>query len=588
MQWLIKKLFILFGLDIRSLALLRIGTAILIIGECIHRVGDVFVFNSDAGILPRTVLIDTFNNPWHISLNMISGLWQVQMLLVVLSFLFACAMLVGWHTRIATFASWLLLISFQTRNPLILQNSDTVLRMILFWGLFLPLGASASIDSLYRRTYTKLSATILTPATFAFIFQIMMIYVFSAMFKTGPEWLTERSAVYFALNAGGFVTPIGVWLSQYSALLPYLTRGVLLFETWMPIFFFVPFRIQTVRTILLLLAIGMHFAMGLTLELGLFSWVMIVAFLGLLPGGVWDTIERVWRRHHKDCTLYFDAHCDFCNHTASLISTFLFVPGLPVLPAQKNDEVMKYMEQKDSWVFVCNGIKYSKSKAFFMLAKHSPLFGLAAWLLDRAWLRSISDRVYDWISGRRKKMCLNKTIIFPVSRRTRIVGIFAQIVVCVCFLYVVIWNISTLPASTIRIPASLQWVAQAFRFDQKWDMFSPYPLKETGWFVIPGMLVSGQKVDVYTGGLISFEPPVLASRTYKNYRWRKYLMNLVDIRYGQYRLYYGRYLCRQWNTGKDSERLLASFDIIYVRQITLPDGKKGAVDQIPLWHHRCF
>ncbi|MEK7103756.1 MAG: DCC1-like thiol-disulfide oxidoreductase family protein, partial [Patescibacteria group bacterium] len=475
MQWLIKKIIILFGLDIRSLALLRIGTAILIIGECIHRAGDLVAHYSDAGVLPRTVLIDSVTNQWHISLNLISGLWQVQAVLLFISFFFACAMLVGWHTRIATFISWVLLLSFQARNPLISQNSDTVLRLVLFWALFLPWGAAASIDSLHKPVDPKHRTAVLTPATVAYIVQILLIYVFAVAFKTGPEWHVQASAVYFALNAGGFVSPLGVWLSQFTVLLPYITRGVMAFETWMPILFFIPFRVQTIRTILIISAIGMHLAMGLTLELGLFSWVMIVAFLGLLPGGVWDAIERRWRQYHEDCVLYYDGHCGFCNNSARIIAMFLFIPGLPVVTAQENKEILKYMEEKNSWVFVCNETKYTKSKAFFMLAKHSPVFGWLSWLCDRTWVRVLADRIYDWVSARRKKMCVNGGMIHLERPIMRWLGVVGKIFAAGCLIYVIVWNISTISTSNLRIAPSFQWIAQVFRLDQKWDMFSPFP-----------------------------------------------------------------------------------------------------------------
>ena len=54
--------------------------------------------------------------------------------------LFAGLLLVGYRTGLATCVSWFMLLSVQARNPIILQGGDVLLRLLLFWGIFLPLG----------------------------------------------------------------------------------------------------------------------------------------------------------------------------------------------------------------------------------------------------------------------------------------------------------------------------------------------------------------------------------------------------------------------------------------------------------------
>jgi hypothetical protein len=52
----------------------------------------------------------------------------------------ATAVALGYYTRLAMFLSWYPVISLHDRNPIILHNGDGVLRLLLFWGMFLPLG----------------------------------------------------------------------------------------------------------------------------------------------------------------------------------------------------------------------------------------------------------------------------------------------------------------------------------------------------------------------------------------------------------------------------------------------------------------
>ena len=56
-------------------------------------------------------------------------------------------LVLGWKTRFATIASWVLLLSLQNRNTMILSGEDNLALLLLFWGMFLPLGARYSVDS---------------------------------------------------------------------------------------------------------------------------------------------------------------------------------------------------------------------------------------------------------------------------------------------------------------------------------------------------------------------------------------------------------------------------------------------------------
>lgn len=70
------------------------------------------------------------------------------------------------------------------------------------------------------------------------------------------------------------------------------------------------------------------------------------------------------------------------------------------------------------------------------------------------------------------------------------------------------------------------------------------PLRDDGWFVIPAKLANGKEVDLFKpgGGPISYEKPTFVSRTFKDHRWRRYLMNLLSGVHQDKRLFYGRYV----------------------------------------------
>lgn len=92
-MWWKTKLKELCGIDIRSLAIFRIGLALVILGDLFIRMQDLTAHYTDQGVMPRDMLIGAIIDPWYISLHLMNGSWEFQALLFILAALFASAML---------------------------------------------------------------------------------------------------------------------------------------------------------------------------------------------------------------------------------------------------------------------------------------------------------------------------------------------------------------------------------------------------------------------------------------------------------------------------------------------------------------
>jgi hypothetical protein len=122
-------------------------------------------------------------------------------------------------------------------------------------------------------------------------------------------------------------------------------------------------------------------------------------------------------------------------------------------------------------------------------------------------------------------------------------------------------------------------------------MFAPNPLTYDGWYVIEGRLHDGRPVNVlHPHQLVSYQQPASIADQYENERWRKYMMNLSLSENTDYRLYYGRYLCRSWNDGRPSydPTLLISFDIYFMAHQNSIKHPPAPFSRDLLWHHECF
>src|SRR6478672_1142317 len=98
----------LFGIDLRSLAAFRIGLGTVLLVDLIAKSADLEAFYTDEGTLPRLALLTHIDNPRHLSLHFVSGVWEIEALLFVIATIAAVCLLVGRHTKLAAFVSWLL------------------------------------------------------------------------------------------------------------------------------------------------------------------------------------------------------------------------------------------------------------------------------------------------------------------------------------------------------------------------------------------------------------------------------------------------------------------------------------------------
>lgn len=589
-----SKLEELFGFDLRSLALFRIGLALIVIADLIIRSGDLRAHYTDVGVLPREVLSEQILKPWYWSVHLLSGQPLVQAMLFLFAGLAALAMLVGYRTRYATIISWVLLISLHNRNPALIFAADDVLRALLFWAMFLPLGACYSIDSALNSSPHKLPKRILSAATLGLTLQQCYIYIFSAAFKhKSPVWWPEGTAVYYALSYDQYVTHLGQFLLNFPLLLFFSTFITFALEWVGTLFLFVPFRTTFFRTCTIVTFILLHAGFGLTLNLGIFPFLSIFSWLVFIPSDIWDVVaQRVYTLERKGLEIYYDADCGFCKKVVHLIRTFLLLPETPLLMAQDEPTIFADMEAKNSWVVVdWQGNRHFKFEAIAYVVSLSPLFKLLAPVLKWKPVMYLGTKFYETIATNRKAAGnFTKPLKFrPLKvRPSRIFNI----AILLLLFYVSVWNFKSLAPATFnrRTLNSIDWISRISRLDQSWSIFAPSPPRDDGWHVIPGRLKDGTEVDIFRDGApISWEKPSLNVRNtiYQNMQWRTYFINLNRAIGKKLYPYYGQYLCQDWNVRHKGSKQLDSFDIYFMKEETVPPGQSQDVEKTLNWQQPC-
>lgn len=178
----------IFGIDLRTLALFRIGLGLLLIVDLCLRARDLEAHYTDFGIMPRSALPD-FLHPGAITFHAMNGALWCQAALFLIAGAFAILLLVGYRSRLVSVVCWMFLVSLQNRNPMILSGEDNLLAVLVFWAMFLPLGARYSVDAALDRESDTVPNAFFSIGTIALLIQGMSMYLFSAVLKSDPQWI---------------------------------------------------------------------------------------------------------------------------------------------------------------------------------------------------------------------------------------------------------------------------------------------------------------------------------------------------------------------------------------------------------------
>lgn len=455
------------AIDARALGAFRLCLGLLLLVDLFVRAQDLRAHYTDAGILPRVTAIE-FVDP--LSIHMLVGNVEGIAVLFAVQAIVAVAFAVGYRTRLTAILTFVLWLSLHNRTLVVLNGGDTLLRAMLFWAIFVPLGTRFSVDAL--QSADDASRSIATLGTFALLFQVVVMYTANAILKeTGTIWLAGDGLAY-AMSVEQFTTPFGDLLRSFPTVMTVLSFLVVGLWFSSPLLLVLTGRL---RGLLATGFIGAHLSMALTMHLGLFPFVVVVSFFLFFPSPVWDRLERIV------------------------------------------DHVVER--------------------------------------LGREHLRSETARWYLSVEPGDGLQRLRHGLRYAVV-----------VVLVVSLLFVSVWNVELVREEDDIVPEPLDTYGETVGLTQYWTMFAPDPLAVDGWWVMPGHLTNGTRIDVYRGGPVSYEKPADVSAQYPTQRWRKYMMNLRRDGYREYRRHYAAYRCRDWNRTHDVG--LRNITMIFVREET--------------------
>lgn len=266
------------GVDGTTHALVRVGfavTGLLLCAVTAPILGEYYTSAADFGIADAR----GWSRGQLVAYLLLDGAAARPVIVGLFALLVAAllALLVGWRTRVAAAASWLLLLWFQLRNPTFLNGGDEVLRLT---GFYLAVGYLAIPPGRRRLTVDRWLAGGDEPARIPawplrlIQVQIGILYAVTGFLKLMGETWWDGRAVYYAL-ANANLTRFGV--PEWAALEPVFVAAGLAVAWWELLFPALVSRDRSRRGALVF-GVVVHGGIFVTMNIGVFSLAMLAAY----------------------------------------------------------------------------------------------------------------------------------------------------------------------------------------------------------------------------------------------------------------------------------------------------------------------
>lgn len=618
--------------DPRSLGLFRIALGTLLFVDVARRLPDLTAHYSNAGWLTNHFALFRPMSSHMFSIYHAFSTPEEVRVIVALHLLVNFLLIIGFHTRLMLVLAAILITSMNCRNVLLENGGWVVLNLLTVWSVFLPLDRRFSVDALRRsfgyrerdaealndRSQPPLDrAPVLSLAVTALILQWVVIYYFNVIHKNGPSW-RDGTAVYYFFQQDRMVTGFGAWLRQVMPFWVFnaMTWGTLIIEASILVLLLFPFATKYTRMVAWLLCATLHLTIDAVVQLGPFSWAMVIMFAALIPTEAWEAAARQRSAKKPGRRLLFDPNSGVSLYLCRIVKRFDSLGLVKFVPLPQRDHkpdpdstepatvasraaertlVVTDAESRQQWTGV-----HALRRLFDAMPLFPVLFGWISWPVIGTVIDTIITGVFTrraefdrYLELDREPKLPSESPPPPTPAREFVSGL-ARLSGHVVLLLIMVAAATQVLIENRAVPERFkphkrpEWMTSIVvypRLFQGWSMFAPSPPMEDGRIVVDGRTADGRHFDPLTGQVPTFEvQPKGGFRM--NQIWGDFHRRIGEPRFADYYDGVRDFLVNHHEiTGRPQDRLVA-FDVWYVsEQIPPPGQPKPAPTRRRLFSH---
>lgn len=581
-----------FRMDPRTAGLYRIMVGFLCAGDALRHWWYARTFYSNDGVLTNHYHLFRPSSGYNFSVyHAFSSIEEVHLAFAISVFCHLCLM-VGWHARLFSVISFILVTSLDNRLVMVENGGYVVVNLVAMYAMFLPTDRRFSVDAWRRSLREKKERSIaevneharpawvtddyISLASFLVVLNLAVVYFFNVVNKSGDTWRMGHT-VHYVLYLNRMVTGIAVF---FRKIMPWWTTyplswWTLCHESLLAPLILFPYGRRVTRTLAILGVWSLHLVFGTMFRLGPFAWFMMCWSLVLVAREQWEILERFFLRRARPRTVILDPRSPLSFALARAIArldgfnlcTFVEAEGeSPALLAVRDDD----------------GRVLTGGEALRAITSALPSLRWT-WPLIRVLTLGLAGRAYAYAEAHRDGVARFFALRIPPrgaeehtaetpihARLTRYrarlrEGLLVYFTAC-AFMQALIENksIPEVIRTNIKMPEVMAATIGYPRLYQGWGMFAPNPITDDGIVVVDGRTIDGRRVDPFTGkepdldltdsdGLAIGQIP------------QDYFNRIRLDRNQSYRQGLEEYL-RRWhkNTGRPEDELVA-FDVYWVR-----------------------
>jgi len=208
---------------------------------------------------------------------------RVMLAVLVVSVFLSVLLMIGLWTKPVAIVLSLMVLSLQHQSPAILHGGDTVIRLLIMYLALSPCGLACSVDRLIGLWRGKIPpGPVIAPLWTQRVIQVNLaiLYLMAVWTKwVGVTW-QNGSATWYPNRLAEFQR---FWIPDFVReypLVPITTYGTLIVEfSMVSLVFYRPYRKWV-----LAMAMGMHLFIEYSMNIPLFSWLMIIQYICFYDG----------------------------------------------------------------------------------------------------------------------------------------------------------------------------------------------------------------------------------------------------------------------------------------------------------------